>query len=92
VASAGADGAAQVLELLEAQGYEPLEADEGRIELRNCPFHVLVEDHRDLTCGMNHALLEGVLAAGGVEGYTAELRPEDGRCCVCLVPRAGDVA
>jgi predicted ArsR family transcriptional regulator len=83
----GAGAGPHVLQLLSDQGYEPVEAADGAILMRNCPFHALVEDHRDLTCGMNHALLEGALDAAGVDGYTAELRPEDGRCCVVLRPR-----
>lgn len=84
----GAGGASDVLVLLRDQGYEPSASDDGAIVMRNCPFHALVDDHRDLTCGMNQALLGGVLAGAGEDRYTAELRPEDGRCCVVLTPRA----
>ncbi len=83
----GAGAGSDVLKLLTDQGYEPVASADGAILMRNCPFHALIDEHRDLTCGMNHALLEGVLDAAGVEGYTAELRPEDGRCCVVLTPR-----
>src|SRR5829696_1726720 len=46
-----ADGAAAgLLPMLESQGYEPFPDEDGVVRLRNCPFHVLVGDHRELTC------------------------------------------
>ena len=33
----------------------------GEIALANCPFHRLAEQHRDLVCGMNLDLLDGLL-------------------------------
>src|SRR4051794_22211507 len=59
-AGAGGDGPS-VLALLATEGYEPIAEPDGSVTLRNCPFHALVGDHRDLTCSMNHALLRGVL-------------------------------
>ena len=72
---------------LAAHGYEPVEAD-GAIRLRNCPFHALVAEHRELVCGMNLALIEGVVTALGLEGVEPILDPQPGMCCVALkVPR-----
>lgn len=75
------------LELLAAQGYEP-ELRGGDIRLRNCPFHALAGRHRELICGMNLALLEGVLEGLGDTGFTAKLAPEPGFCCVAFARRA----
>ena len=71
------------LAVLGEEGYEPRrEGDE--IVLANCPFHGLVEERRDLVCGMNHDLLCGMAGAVGDEVLTARLEPSDGRCCVRL--------
>ncbi len=51
--------------------------------LANCPFHRLAEEHRDLVCGMNLDLLDGLLAgAAPAAGLTARLDPVPGQCCV----------
>jgi predicted ArsR family transcriptional regulator len=71
---------------VEELGYEPV-ATADRIELRNCPFDELVGQHQEMICGMNHALLDGLLAALGTEGLVAEgplARPQ--LCCVRLAP------
>ena len=78
---------AAVEEALERCGYEP-RREGGAIRLGNCPFHALAEGHRELVCGMNQALLEGV--AEGIDGGALEARqdPKPGECCVTLtVPR-----
>lgn len=71
---------------LTAHGYEPEPLKEG-IRLRNCPFHALVSEHRDLVCGMNLALVEGVVAGLGLAGVQPELKPEPDCCCVFLRTR-----
>jgi predicted ArsR family transcriptional regulator len=77
---------------LRAHGFEPWPGDDGVIRLRNCPFRQLSADHRDLICGMNLALIDGLVAGLGRE---AELRPvlqpEPGHCCVIIAtgPAAG---
>ena len=73
-----------LLGALEERGYEPREANSGEITLANCPYHALVEDHRDLVCGMNVAWAEGVLEGIGEPGARARLDPEPGRCCVVI--------
>jgi predicted ArsR family transcriptional regulator len=75
-----------ILTLLAGQGYEPQVEADGSVTLRNCPFHGLVGDHRDLTCGMNHALLRGVLDGAAGAGLVPVADPAEGRCCVRLVP------
>jgi predicted ArsR family transcriptional regulator len=75
-------------EALIARGYEPFEEEAGVIRLRNCPFHRLAEQHRDVVCGMNRSYLQGVLDGLGRDDVTASLEPEPGRCCVAIRARA----
>lgn len=82
LAASGAAG--DLMEALRERGYEPYE-EEGRIRLRNCPFHVLAEDRPLLVCSMNAALCEGLLAGLGETGVTAALDPRPGECCVAFV-------
>lgn len=72
--------------ILSNNGYEPRLVGQ-RIELANCPFHALVDDHRELVCGMNLALLRGVLDGAGTERWAAVPDPQPGRCCVTVAPR-----
>ena len=56
-------GSRQDLEsVLSEHGYELGHGEDGTIRLRNCPFHQLAERHRDLVCGMNLALIGGLVA------------------------------
>jgi predicted ArsR family transcriptional regulator len=75
-------------EALAGRGYEPFEDEAGVIRLRNCPFHRLAEQHRDVVCGMNQAYLEGLLEGLGRTDVRASLEPEPGRCCVAIRARA----
>ena len=81
------DASAGLLPMLESQGYEPF-LDEGVVRLRNCPFHVLVGDHRELTCALNQALLDGAATAIEGSGYRAISEPREGLCCVAFLPEA----
>lgn len=74
----------ELVELLRKRGYEPEVTGTGDIDMRNCPFHRLSRTHTDLVCGLNHALLEGVLDGGGDDASRAELCPREGRCCVVI--------
>ena len=56
------------------------------VVLANCPFHALVNEQRDLVCGMNHDLLAGMADAVGDDVLAARLEPTDGACCVRLAP------
>jgi predicted ArsR family transcriptional regulator len=73
---------------LTAQGYEP-ELEGSELRLRNCPFHALVSDHTQLVCGMNLALLEGVVAGMEMPGAKPVLAPRPGLCCVVVLLEAG---
>ena len=72
--------------VLRANGYEPDTGDSG-IRLLNCPFDALAREHTDLVCGMNVALVTGVLDGVGCDSLEAVLAPEPGLCCVKAVPR-----
>ncbi|MCU7827010.1 helix-turn-helix transcriptional regulator [Kitasatospora sp. DSM 101779] len=52
------------------------------VRMRNCPFHALAERYPPLVCGMNLALLEGLLGAGGRVRARMDARP--GECCVVV--------
>jgi len=72
--------------VLREAGYLPVRhADE--IRLLNCPFHELAERHRDVTCGMNRALLQGTLAGAGLSDAAAHLDPQPGMCCMAIDTR-----
>jgi predicted ArsR family transcriptional regulator len=75
---------AALKETLEVRSYAPAETPSGEIRMQNCPFHALVEDHRDLVCSMNLALAEGILDGLGETSLEARLDPEPGRCCVAI--------
>ena len=74
---------ANTMASLAANGYEPTQ-EGGEIRLRNCPFHYLATEHRQLVCGMNLALIEGVVAGLDVPGVKPVLDPQPGMCCVAL--------
>ena len=85
---------AQLRSVLREHGYEPCDermAGEA-IRLRNCPFDALARDYRPLMCGMNQALLAGVVRGLGLRGLVAEADPRPGMCCVVLRPpvRSGE--
>ena len=71
----------RVVHALAEQGFEPIEDTDG-ITLANCPFHALANEETELVCGMNLALIEGVLDGAGATKLAAELDPAPRRCCV----------
>ena len=68
---------------LSAQGYQPYR-DGAEVRLRNCPFHVLASRYPPLICGMNLALVEGLLEGAAVTTLAARLDPRPEECCVVL--------
>ncbi|MDD9380267.1 transcriptional regulator [Streptomyces sp. ZAF1911] len=54
------------------------------VRMRNCPFHAVAERFPPLVCGMNLALLEGLLGADGPVRARMDARP--GECCVVIEP------
>jgi predicted ArsR family transcriptional regulator len=74
---------AEVMAILAHLGYEPYR--EGAVvRLRNCPFHTLAADFPPLVCGMNLALIEGILEGRAGSGLAARLDPRPEGCCVAL--------
>ncbi|MFE7189384.1 helix-turn-helix transcriptional regulator [Kitasatospora sp. NPDC057541] len=81
------DGLAGAVELLAARGYEPYleqvgDAGPEVLRMRNCPFHTVAEHFPPLVCGMNLALLEGLIGTGGPLRARMDARP--GECCVIV--------
>ncbi|MCQ4121554.1 helix-turn-helix transcriptional regulator [Rhodococcus tibetensis] len=73
-----------LLTALRGCGYLPQVDDDGRINLRNCPFHLVARDHLDVVCGLNLRLVEGVIAGSTQPTSHAELNPRPDRCCVVV--------
>jgi predicted ArsR family transcriptional regulator len=76
-----------LLETLADRGYEPRETA-GEIRLGNCPYHALVDEHRQLVCGMNLALIGGLIRGVGDRNAAARLYFQPDQCCV-VIGRAG---
>ena len=74
-------------DVLSGCGYEPY-TDDGALRLRSCPFHVLAEQSRDLVCGVNRELIQGIVAGLGNETLDVALAPLPDECCVRLRPPA----
>lgn len=86
---AGTEGA-DLIETLRRRGYEPGVTGDGDLDLRNCPFHQLAQRHVELVCGLNHALLRGILNGCRQNPDRAELVPRPDRCCVTIHPAPQD--
>jgi predicted ArsR family transcriptional regulator len=77
--------APDVATLLSDNGYAPAPGGDGRIELRNCPYHRLAEEFPPLICGMNLAMVGGLLEGAGLAAeWCARMDPAPGRCCVTV--------
>ncbi len=69
---------------LREHGYEPWQDGEGTIRLHNCPFHQLAAGHPELVCGMNLALITGLVEGLGADPLHPVLDPKPGFCCVAI--------
>lgn len=78
-------GRSDLTKMLEAHGYEPRERG-AAVELANCPFDRLAQEHTALVCGMNLALLTAVTEQMTQGQLVARLDPAPNRCCVVLGP------
>jgi predicted ArsR family transcriptional regulator len=84
--SAGASAKGDIEEVLARQRYAPYREGDA-VRMRNCPFHTLARDFPPLMCGMNLALVEGLLDGMGETGLSACLRPRPGECCVEIISK-----
>jgi predicted ArsR family transcriptional regulator len=82
----GTDTRDIALQVLEAYGFEP-RTEGDSVTLADCPFHTLAQAHTELVCGMNLALLDGLLDGLASPGLTAQLDPTPPYCCVRLEPK-----
>jgi predicted ArsR family transcriptional regulator len=73
-----------VIDLLVRRGYEPYR-DGNAVRLGNCPFRDVATGFPAVVCGMNLALLEGLVDGAGAAGIRAVMDPRPGQCCVALV-------
>jgi predicted ArsR family transcriptional regulator len=73
-----------VLAALRGCGYEPGAWRDGEIELHNCPFHRVAQDHRDVVCRLNLRLVRGIVAGAGERAARARLDPRPDGCCVTI--------
>ncbi|MGC5019356.1 helix-turn-helix transcriptional regulator [Micromonospora sp. DT47] len=75
------DNLVRAARVLARHGYEPRISDR-EIRLANCPFDQLAAKHIELVCGMNLALIGGVIDGLDLRGLSVELAPQPGFCCV----------
>jgi predicted ArsR family transcriptional regulator len=73
------------LGVLGEHGFEPNRED-GRIRLRNCPFHALAQRAPDLVCEMNRSFVDGLVRGLGNRSVEAVIDRRAGECCVELRP------
>lgn len=79
------DGVTRTGEVLARHGYEPRPVED-ELCLANCPFDRLAAEHTELVCGMNLALVSGVIDGLEVRDAEARLAPAPGLCCVKVSP------
>ncbi|MCF2532203.1 helix-turn-helix transcriptional regulator [Yinghuangia soli] len=72
-----------------AGGSGPGDGGGGVVRLRNCPFHRLAEQFPPLVCGMNLALLEGLVEGVGASAWRPRIGSGADGCCVVLEVREG---
>jgi predicted ArsR family transcriptional regulator len=72
-----------LLATLVERDYQPRE-ESGEIRLGNCPFQGLVADHRQLVCGMNLALVDGMIGGLGAPHLAAREDRQPDQCCIAV--------
>ncbi len=73
--------------VLAEHGYEPSTGPQGEILLRNCPFDAVAQENREIVCGMNLSLIEGLVDGLRIREVIARFDPKPGFCCVAIGPR-----
>jgi predicted ArsR family transcriptional regulator len=74
----------RVTAALAEHGFEPWQDEQGTVNLGSCPFHQLATQYPDIVCGMNLALIGGLIDGLGAAGLAPSLDPRPGRCCVVV--------
>ncbi len=77
-----------LVESLRCCGYEPRANADGKLELRNCPFHHVAQSDPEVVCGLNLHLVEGIIESSTDPRAKAELDPRPDRCCVVVCDSA----
>jgi predicted ArsR family transcriptional regulator len=67
--------------VLDEEGYETRQ-DPAGLTLANCPFRALSAEFTPVVCGMNLAIMDGLLDRVSQLRLAARLDPAEGRCCV----------
>jgi predicted ArsR family transcriptional regulator len=78
------DQCQRVQAALAQHGFEPWQDEDGTVNLGNCPFHQLAAQYPEIVCGMNLALIDGLIDGLGAAGLHPALDPQPGRCCVVV--------
>ena len=79
------DGLPTLMASLGRHGYEPVAAH-GEVRMRNCPFHLLAQQHRELICGINVELIGALKDNLALGEFEAVYDPQPGWCCVVISP------
>jgi predicted ArsR family transcriptional regulator len=73
--------------LLLRLGYEPSHPNPRSVQFRSCPFHPLATESPEVTCGIHHAYISGLVEGLGASAVEAVLAPGSDGCCVELRAR-----
>ncbi len=76
-----------LVDVLDERGFQPRSEANGTIRLGNCPFYALAAEYRDAVCGVNLALLSGVLEGLRAPHLRAFPVEPDAGCCVAIERR-----
>jgi len=77
----------RLIQHLDQRGYQP-SRDGHSVRLLNCPFGTLAQRYPVVACGMNLAMLQGVLEGAGLEvGCEARMDARPGACCVTVISK-----
>lgn len=71
-----------IVGILQRQGFEADRTSSTAVRLRTCPFHPLAAKAPEAVCGLNHALLDGIVDGLAAPAVRAVLDPRTGECCV----------
>jgi predicted ArsR family transcriptional regulator len=80
---ANGEGLPILMASLDRHGYEPVVSD-GEVRMRNCPFHLLAQQHRELVCGINVELIGALKDNLAFGEFEAIYDPRPGWCCVVV--------